>query len=153
MRSYFRRLKVVTHGKEQTQIASVFLFWFMVFALVITSLYFLNYAEVASRADDMPIHDRLLTQMLLLEQAKDFAIWYGGAVLAFCALLWVYMLVYVHRLTGPVYKLQRLLDECSQTGRLPDTDLKFRKNDGFHELAARFNTFVRSLKDSPKEGG
>jgi sensor histidine kinase YesM len=94
----------------------------------------------------MTIHDQLLTRKLLVDQSMDLAVWYGGSVLIFCVLLWIYMLVYVHRLTGPIYKLQQLLEKCTHNRSLPEYDLKFRKGDGFHELADKFNDFVQMLK-------
>lgn len=147
MSIYWRRLKVITHGKEQTKIATVFLFWFVVFTALLTSIYFLRYAELSNQTENMLIHDRLVTQMLLVSQAKDLALWYGGTFLIFSILLWVYMLVYMHRLTGPIYKLQKLLEKCTHNRSLPDSDLRFRKGDGFHSLADQFNAFVHSLKN------
>jgi nitrogen fixation/metabolism regulation signal transduction histidine kinase len=51
-------------------------------------------------------------------------------------------LVLSHRLGGPVYHLKTYLDGIT-TGSITPRDVRFRKDDFFHDLAAAFNRFQR----------
>lgn len=124
------------------KLASVFLLWFSLFALAFAAMFFIQFSEVSSRTEGMLIHDQLTTKMLLVDQAKGLALWYGGGAFLFAVLMWSYMMVYSHRLTGPIYKMERMLEKCIHNKSLPDRKLSFRRTDAFHELAGLFNEFI-----------
>jgi len=133
------------------KIASTFMLWFIVFLTACISIFFLRFAEVADRTSEFRIHDQLATKLLLIDQAKDLAIWFGGICVVFGILMWVYMMVYTHRLTGPIFKMQKALEKAIHNRSLPDKKLKFRKTDAFHELAELFNQFVETCCESKKK--
>lgn len=139
-----RRWRVLTHRKVQFRLASVFLFWVVAFLAISACIYFLHFASAASRAEQLPLHDELLTKMLLVDQARELILLYGAAVILFLALIWIYLMVYAHRLTGPIYKLEKMLEHSIHNRQLPGP-LKFRKSDAFHELAEKFNAFVETF--------
>lgn len=141
------RYKFITHKGIQFKLATTFLIWFVVFLMTVTGIYFLNFSGTASRAEEMQIHDELVTKMLLVDQAQDLAIWYGTTVVIFALLMWLYFMAYSHRLTGPIYKMEKLLEKSIHNRNLPDEPLSFRKTDAFHELADKFNQFVEVAKE------
>jgi len=141
----FFRLRVLTHGKTQIRLASLFVLWFVVFVIIFATIFFINFADLSSRTEGLRIHDQLATKMLLVEQSRDLALWYGGGALVFAILMWIYMMVYSHRLTGPIYKLERVLEKAIHNRQLPDKPLNFRQTDAFHEMARLFNEFVEKV--------
>lgn len=141
----FLRFKVFTHRGTQFRLATTFLICFIFYSLIYAAIFLLNFSDVANQTDGMQIHDQLTTKMLLVLQAKQLAIWYGGASIAFGLLAWLFMVVYSHRLTGPVYKLEKVLENCIHNNDLPTKKLGFRKTDAFHELADIFNEFVEKV--------
>src|SRR4051812_7207320 len=111
---FFRRLKFLTHKKVQFQLASIFLLWFLGMIATFGMIFFMNFKSLSARTESMSIHDQLLTKLLLLDQTKELAIWYGSAAFGYIFLIWIYVLVYSHRLTGPIYKLTQTLNEATQ---------------------------------------
>jgi HAMP domain-containing protein len=145
-----KRLKFVTHRKVQTKLALSLIVWFVVFLAVFVSIFLFNFKMASGKTDGMIMHDQLLAKALLVEQTKDLALWYGLAFVVYLVLSWVYIMVYSHRMTGPVFKLTKLLDESAQKQQWPE-HLKFRKKDAFPELASAFNRFVEAMKKSDKK--
>ena len=86
-----------------------------------------------------PMLDRLLTElnvilfprMLLIVFAGMFAV---GAI----------VILVVHRLAGPIYRLKKTLESIGE-GALP-APIKFRKRDELHDLAAATNKMLTGLK-------
>lgn len=145
----FLRWRVLTHKRVQIQLASIFLLWFVVFIAGTATIFMVSFSSVSDRTKDMLIHDKLLTNMLLVEQTKQLALYYGLATLVYLILAWSYVLVYSHRLTGPVYKLTRIIDKAIHNKTWPDR-ITLRKTDAFPELAQKWNELVKIMKeDSP----
>lgn len=142
----FFRFKVVTHKDVQFRLATAAMLWFLVFAAALAALFFFNYVHIAERTQDLNIHDELVTRMLLVQQAKELAFWYGGSIFVFMVLIWFYLTVYSHRLTGPIYKFEKMLEKCIHNKSLPERELKFRKTDAFHGMADLFNQFVETIR-------
>ncbi|MBN8554543.1 MAG: methyl-accepting chemotaxis protein [Deltaproteobacteria bacterium] len=142
----FKRFHILTHKPVQMKLASVFLLWFIVFIASFLLLFAINFSMASSRTQELSmVHDRLLTNAILVDQTKNLAFYYGIASLVYFVLVWIYMLVYSHRLTGPVFKLTHHLDRATKAGEIPKP-IKFRKSDAFHELAESFNHFVVMLE-------
>lgn len=119
---------------------------FMFFIASVFVIFANNFSSASDRTKGLMIHDKLLTNAILVDQTRDMFLYYGLAAVAYFLLVWIYMLVYSHRLTGPVYKLTRHLEKASQSDELPK-HIKFRKGDAFHELADSFNKFVTHLEN------
>lgn len=136
----FRR-KFITHKKVQFRLASIFLVWFFVFISIFGAIYVFNFSAASNRTEGMLIHDQLLTKMLLVDQTKDLAIWYGLAAVVYIIFCWGYLLIYSHRLTGPIYKMNMILDKAIKNRSFPER-IKFRKEDAFHDLADKFNEWL-----------
>lgn len=143
----FLRKQFLTHKSTQIKLASVFLLWFMVFVALFGFIYFTNFSSFTAGTEGLHFSDELLIKMLLIQQGKELTLYYGMAALGYIALVWLYMIVYSHRLTGPIYKMTRILKNATHNKDWPE-DLKFRKNDAFSELAKAFNEYVAVMKNS-----
>lgn len=115
--------------------------WLLAFVAIFCLIFFVNFAAFSERAESMSIHDQLLTKVLLVEQSKSLALWYGIAIVAYIALMFVYVLAYSHRLTGPIYKITKIFEHAAQSGDLPKK-IVLRKSDAFTELADAINKYI-----------
>ena len=147
---WFRRLNSFSYFKIQFQLASVFFLWFVVFLGVFSFIFFVNFQATASKTAGMSIHDELLTKSILINQSRELAFYYGTAAVIYFILVWAYLIVYAHRLTGPIYKLNMILKKSIHNAEWPKTPVKFRKNDAFHDLAQNFNLFVETMQKKSK---
>ena len=145
----FNRWRVLTHKKVQVQLASLFLIWFAVFIVGAALLFLISFSTASDRTQGMLIHDKLVTNMLLVEQTREIAMYYGFATAAYVLLAWAYVIVYSHRLTGPVYKITKMMNEAIEKKTWPD-EVHFRTSDAFHEMADTFNRLMASLKEKEK---
>jgi methyl-accepting chemotaxis protein len=141
----WKRKQVITHSGVQVRLAMVFVFWAVILMISLTTLFFINYASISAETGGMVIHDQLLTKMLLISQAKELGIYYGGTMLIFIILIGAYVFVYSHRIVGPIHKMNLLLDKAIKNKEWPKP-VGFRKNDAFHEFAHKFNEFVETMK-------
>lgn len=146
MRAFFRRTKILSNFKVQSQLGLVFIFWSLSLIIVLAGLFFINYSNVSEGTNEMIIHDGLLTRSLLIEQASQLAIWYGAVVILFVVLMSVHVMIYAHRLTGPIFKLNKILDESIEKQEWPKA-FGFRKADAFHDLAEKFTIFCETMKN------
>jgi methyl-accepting chemotaxis protein len=137
------RFKIITHKKIQLRLASIFLLWFVVFGALFALIFLTNFSATSDLARSLPFTDQLLANMVLVRQTQDLAWRYGLAMLGYCLFVWTYILVYSHRITGPVHKLTLILKKAAETGEAPKS-IRFRKTDAFPELEKAFNEFLES---------
>ncbi|MEO5969916.1 MAG: hypothetical protein ABIQ95_08310 [Bdellovibrionia bacterium] len=64
--------------------------------------------------------------------------------LALLLIILVMGIIFSHRIAGPIYRMQRHMIELSKSKNY--TDVRFRKNDFFPELAEAFNSLMQGLK-------
>jgi len=145
MKSPNKRKKVLTYFPVQAKLAAVFVFWALILVIVILGLFFVTYVQSSHLADDLPTSEQYFAKMLLIEQSKSMAIMFGGVILLFLAIMGSYILIYTHRLTGPVYKMRRVLETAAESGEWPGR-VTFRKKDAFQDLAKAFNAFTEKMK-------
>ncbi len=141
MKNFFRRLRFLTHSQVQLRLATTFAIYFFAFMAVMTFIFLFNFASLSERAESLPIHDQLLTKILLVDQGRNLAFGYGLAVSLYCFLMWAYLLIYSHRLTGPIYKINKTLEKALDAKEWP-SPITLRKSDAFHELAETLNRFL-----------
>jgi methyl-accepting chemotaxis protein len=147
--SFFRRTRFITHFRQQAKLASVFVLWAVVLMLCLIGLFFVNYATISTETGSLVTHDQLVTKMFLVEQAFQLAWTFGSVMLIFVILMGLHVMAYAHRMTGPIFKMNRVLKNAAHNQDWPKP-FKFRKGDAFHELADSFNHFVEVMKE--KEG-
>ena len=123
----------------------VFVFWSVVLLLSLLGLFFINYGSIRVDTGSLVLHDQLLARSLLVEQAKQLAITFGITMFVFIVLMGFYVMAYAHRMTGPIHKMNMVLQKATQERTWPK-HLSFRKADAFHELAKNFNEFVETMK-------
>ena len=141
MHSFFRRVRFLSNRRVQFRLASVFLMWLLAFLSIFGFIFYMNFAMFSERTAAMNIHDQLLTKLLLVEQSKTLALWYGLAILAYIFLMFSYVLVYSHRLTGPIDKITKIFEKAAESGEFPKKII-LRKSDSFTELADAINKFI-----------
>lgn len=149
MNYFFRRMRFLTHSKVQLQFASMFLLWFVVLLATFVLIFFATFQAESLRTNDMQIHDQLITKMLLVEQIKHLALWYGLAAFFYIVLTCIYVLAFSHRMTGPVYKLTKILEKAAKDREWPK-NITFRKTDAFPELAVAFNQYCEAMQEAEK---
>jgi len=142
-----RRKKVFTYFHDQAKLAGIFVLWAFILILTVVALFFVTYSNTSTQADSLPVHEQLFAKMLLIEQAQHMATMFGATVLAFLILMGGYIMIYTHRLTGPVYKLRKTLEEATANSAWPKP-ISFRKKDSFHDLAKAFNKYIETMKGS-----
>lgn len=140
------RFRVLTHKQIQLRLESIFLLWFLVFLALFGAIFLINFATVSQRITELPLSDQLLAKMVLVNQTRDLAKYYGLAMLVYCVFVWFYVIVYSNRLTGPVYNMTKTLERAAKKGLIPK-NIKFRKTDAFPELEIAFNDFLKSIAD------
>lgn len=142
-----KRRQVFTNLNVQVRLALVFLFCAFMLIICLACLFVINYAKISSKTDGLEIQNQLIAKMLLIEQAQSLGIYYGLAMLVFVGLMTVYVVVYAHRLVGPIHKMNMILEKAIQEKDWPKP-VKFRKGDAFHEFAHKFNKFVETMSGS-----
>lgn len=122
----------------------MFIFWAVVLVICLTALFFLSYVQVAESALGLST-DPLLTRSMMIQLSRTLAINFGVAILLFIGLMGIHVVVFSHRMTGPITKLSNILKKSVETGQWPSA-VKFRKRDAYKDLAAAMNDFVESAR-------
>ncbi len=119
--------------------------WFSVFAAASVALYFFSYRIAAEKIESLQLVEELKTKAIVIEQSERLATMYIGLTFIYVTFVFLYVLVYSNRLTGPIFKLGKVLDESIQNQSWP-SEIRFRKNDAFKDIAEKFNAFVKLMK-------
>ena len=135
------RSHILTHRGLQLKIAGILVVSFVVFVALAGFLFVNNYQNVRTMSDGLEAHDSLMAKLLLVKQSKDLFWKFGFAMLAYMLCVSSYLMIYIHRMTGPVYKLTKVLEQAVQNNSWPK-NIKFRKSDAFPELEQNFNYFL-----------
>jgi hypothetical protein len=120
-----------------------------VLTVAFSFIFFQNFKLASERTARMSVHDQLLTKSVLVDQTKDLAVWYGLAFFTYIILTWFYVVVFSHRMTGPIFKLTRLLEQAAEKEEWPGK-FTLRGSDAFPQLASAFNRFVETMKAKKK---
>ncbi len=140
-----KRKQILTHRSLQFRLAGVFVLWSFVLVVAVTTLFVMNYAHLSETSDALPSAEQLFTKLLLIQQLEGMAVRYFIALAFFVTLMALHIIILSHRMTGPVAKMTRLLNQAAETGEWPQ-QVKFRKRDAFPELASAFNRFSERMK-------
>lgn len=139
-----KRLNVFSDSKVQLRILALFIFWAVVLVLCLTALFFLSYVQVTESALGISV-DPMLTRSMMIQLSRTLAINFGVAILLFISLMGIHVVIFSHRMTGPITKLSNILKKSVETGQWPTT-VKFRKRDSYKDLATAVNEFVESAR-------
>jgi len=90
--------------------------------------------------------DLMEIQKKILEMLGVLFILVGILMVALAATLQLRLL---HRIAGPLYRLQRAISETA-TGKLPGAPVRFREKDLYSELADSFNNLVAAIRAGTK---
>ena len=109
--------------------------------LTFMSLFFL----IRSILLEAQINNELVYNALLFLSRKVYIILLAGfSFVSVLLLMWA--LIFIHRIVGPLYRLERELDNIIDGKKI--NKIRFRKNDSFLSLADKINRLVDMI---PKE--
>lgn len=140
-----RRKQILTHRGIQIRLASYAVLGLLVFVVLYGIIFMYTYRLGSQETELMAIHDQLLTKTILVSHSQNLLLWYGLGALVYFAGLWIFIIRYSHRMTGPIFKLVQILDRATEENKLPEK-LQFRKGDAFTDLEQSFNAFIDSLQ-------
>ena len=137
MKSIFRK-KYFIEKQLQTKFILCTILLLMFYTLLFVVILFLPYVIHLS-SDYSPKEQTEAARMLL---SLHTSIW--PALAAVVLSLGVLSIFISHKVAGPIYRLKKFLAEIA-AGQV-DMDLKFRKRDELHDLAANVNLVVHELR-------
>lgn len=79
---------------------------------------------------------------LLLLQKKEFAIILLASSIIVAIIMFIWGIYMSHRIAGPLYKLEKHLNEIKDINELKLKKLSFRKKDFFQTIPETFNRFI-----------
>lgn len=125
--------------------------------LVVDDMVFALFASIAAIAilyylSNREIGDTMYSAHLSIKETRELlnkGVWVAGGVTFAAVLIFgFWSMLDAHRIAGPAHRLKRLLDEIA-AGNLTH-EIRFRKNDEFHELAEATNGLVESYSGRVK---
>ena len=137
-----KRVKWLTHKSDQYRLATIFAIWMVGFWGIFALTFFCSYvlSTAGMRGDVGP--GRLEAKFLLYEQLSSTGIWIICSTLLYLTIAWSFLVYYLHRFTGPIFKLTKVLQEAVKNHTMPER-IHFRKRDAFQDLAEIFNEFLK----------
>ncbi len=147
MRLNWKRKKFLINYKVQLNILFKVSLLFVVFVAALITVFYTYYANVTSPENlrDLSFSDQAVAKEVLFKPLGDIAFYYGLLAAAFLFFLCIYLTILTHRMTGPIYKMNKILRHAIDQKEWPGA-VRFRKNDSFTELATNFNEFVEAMK-------
>lgn len=130
------------HGLRGRLVALIVIAGFACVAIV--SMLF--YAYVLESYDFI-LRNSTLPEEIIADRYRELwgiAMAMGGLILLLVLVVAVFTLYITHRITGPAYHLQRVIEEI-RAGKL-DERVHLRKRDEFHSLARSFNALMDELQ-------
>jgi signal transduction histidine kinase len=91
------------------------------------------------------IDNEMVYSALLFLSHKVFLILFSGFVLI-TVLLLTWSLIFIHRIVGPIFRLERELDNLIEGKKF--TKIRFRKYDSFASLAEKINVLFDKLQNN-----
>lgn len=107
--------------------------------LTFTSLFHIIHSIVL----EAQVNNELVYTALLLLGRKIYVVLFVGFVFITILLL-NWGLIFTHRIVGPIYRLERELDNVISGKKI--SKIRFRKNDAFKSLAEKVNTIITRLQ-------
>ena len=94
---------------------------------------------------DAKIDNEMVYAAIMFLSRKVYLILACGFV-SITILLLIWVSLFVHRIVGPLYRLDRELEKAIQGEKIPK--IKFRKNDCFSSIAEKINILIEKLHSS-----
>ncbi len=139
-----RRKQLIVNPRVQYKL----LFLILVSVIIPTFLTFMSlYFLIQSIIIEAQIESEVVYSALLFMSNKVFAILFVGFIFI-TVLLLTWSLIFIHRIVGPIYRLERELEKVIDGKKV--TKIRFRKNDSFASLADKINTLITRLQSQEK---
>lgn len=138
-----RRRQIIVNPKVQYKL----LLLILVSVLIPTLLTFLSlFFLIQSIVIEAQIESEVVYNSLIFLNHKIFAILVCG-FLCITVLLITWSLLFIHRIVGPLFRLEKELDKMISGKKI--SKISFRKYDSFTSLAEKFNVLIDRLQDKP----
>jgi methyl-accepting chemotaxis protein len=141
-RPYKRRLYLIN---PKFQIKFIFYFFSLLFITAMTyySMVIVSFNKFTIQADEAGLKGGHIFYTFIRDQFDFFNI----AFLSFTVLIFIIFvstaLIISHKISGPLYRLRKNLDEMTEDGNL--FNIKFRDEDFFQEIPESFNKLVSKV--------
>jgi len=143
------RVHFLTHWKIQMRLAFILAGSLIVFLSLLIMAFMNSYMHASLQSDGLQPHDSLVTKVFLMKQAKELLLYSGLCISAYIVCISSFLIIFSHRMTGPVFKLTRLLEKAAYKKEWPRS-VRFRKTDAFPELEESFNQFLEAFGSHKK---
>ena len=147
--SIFKK-RIVTHKKVQYSLASIVLGGFLAFFSFSAVLIFSQFQNVFDKMKMLSVQDQLAADAIIRQLGTELTYRFGIATVAYLVVVWVFLLVYTHKMTGPIYRITRALNDAADSRSWP-RKISFRKKDAFHELSSAVNRFMKEMEPEPED--
>jgi hypothetical protein len=137
-----RRKKFLIIPKFQLPLIFFVTSLFLLFSLISLSLVFFNFNEMKILGEEIGLIKDHPFFDFIKNQQKLFIISFGIFILLGLLANFVFILLFSHRLAGPIYKLIRFLEDET----LKDQKIVFRKNDFLKPYEEKLNHLFNSQK-------
>ena len=134
-----KRKQIIVNSKVQFKlILLTFLSTFFPALLTFLSLFFILQSVLVEAKIDNP----LIYNSLIIVSKKVYLVLFLGFTLITCLLI-SWSLIFIHRLVGPMYRLDKELEKVIKGKKI--NKIKFRKHDSFISIAEKINIIIEKL--------
>jgi len=139
-----RRKQLIVNPPVQYKL----LFLILISVIIPTLLTFMSlFFLIQSIIIEAQIENEMVYSALLFMSNKVFLILFIGFVFI-TVLLLTWSLIFIHRIVGPLYRLEKELQKVVDGKRI--TKIRFRKNDSFASLADKINFLIERVQSQKK---
>ncbi|MBC7465105.1 MAG: hypothetical protein H7256_03870 [Bdellovibrio sp.] len=149
MKNFFKRRQLLIYKEIQVPILKNMIFLLAGLALIqvlglLAAMWYLEWKT------QLPIN--IVIDFRILNWWKSFLYLSILVPIFFNSLIGLYFLLhFTNKFAGPLFRLERELDECIQTGK--PFSIKFRDDDYLRSIATKLNLYVGKNKASNNNGG
>lgn len=151
-KAHKKRKEIFSNPLVQYRIMGTFVF--LTFIFVLTNFFISRQllSEIYNRIMELPLSPENSSDIVIIMQQQGTTALIQMGFFIFLAVFVLLMagVILSHRVGGPIYQLNKYIDELVQ-GKVKPRNISFRKNDFFHELASNFNKLQKKygiLKES-----
>ena len=87
-------------------------------------------------------NETVYNALLFMSRHVYVVLFFGFITITVLLVMW--STIFMHRIVGPLYRLERELD--SMIAGQPITKIQFRKNDSLHNIAGKINLLISALQ-------
>lgn len=141
---FVRRRFSISNFRLQMKIGLLFLFALLLCVSTIVGLYVLYVDRLMAGLQDLGFSPDLLVTTVSMRETGGLLVQLGAVLAGLLIVLFIVVVVYANRMTGPIYNLNNQLTRMLA----PDFSLsvQFRKHDAFKTLEYNINEFLELIR-------